>query len=251
MKWPDRRDSNLSANSSASLKHKKDVSRQRAADRRLKLDAQGSTLDAGHIIDVDSDVNFSFQIPNFAQMGHSTSLDRSSSDQSTGSLLYGKTPSGNLIGKSSSLIFPTGLHSNTDNDSDAEKAKRRRVNLALDQCEAVRFPFKKKLILTNLNLSAADIPLKDLCGTSLGNTLYKLSLSGNRLGTVPARLVQNLPALKHLDLSQCELSQLPETWNLPKLTHLNLSHNGFTDFPDEVSNLTEVDVLSIFGGILT
>lgn len=151
-----------------------------------------------------------------------------------GSLLYGKTSSGSFIGKTSSLIFPTGLNSNGDKESEAAKAKRRRINLALDQCEAVRFPFKKKLLLTNLDLSAADIPLKDLCGTSLGNTLYKLSLSGNRLGTVPPRLVQNLPALKHLDLSQCELSQLPEKWSLPKLSHLNLSHNGFTDFPDEV-----------------
>jgi hypothetical protein len=158
LQWPDRRDSSLSANSSTSQKHKKDVTRQRAADRRLKLDAQGSTLDAGHII--DNDASFSFQLPNFAQMVHATSLDRSSSDQSTGSLLYGKSPGGTLIGKSSSLIFPTGLNTNGDNDNEAAKAKRRRINLALDQCEAVRFPFKKKLILTNLDLSAADIPLR-------------------------------------------------------------------------------------------
>jgi Leucine-rich repeat (LRR) protein len=164
-----------------------------------------------------------------------TSLDRSSSDQSTGSLLYGKTPtSGALLGKSSSLIFPTGIDSTPEDNSEAAKIKRRKVNLALDQCEAVRFPFKKKLILTSLELSAADIPLKDLCGSSLGNSLFKLSLAGNRLGTVPPKLVQSLPLLKHLDLSQCELSQLPDKWNLPKLARLNLSHNGFTEFPEEV-----------------
>ena len=226
-------DSNLSSASNGSKdKKKKEVARQRASDRRLKMDAQSSEFEAGHIV---GDNQFSFQLPNFSEMGHSTSLDRSSSDQSTGSLLYGKTPSsGALIGKQSSLIFPTGIDTNPYDDSESSKLKRRKVNLALDQCEAVRFPFKKKLILANLDLSAGDIPVKDLCGTALGNSLHKLSLAGNRLGTVPPKLVQSLPLLKHLDLSQCELSQLPEKWNLPKLSRLILSHNGFTEFPEEV-----------------
>lgn len=214
---------------------------------------------------------------NFLDMhmkSNSAQLDRSSSDQSTGSLFYGKTPkSGAVLGKSSSLIFPTGVETHgggsvggiggeldlshigalggfgglggpsnnsssmcqsNRNDPQAD-SKRRRINLLLDQCESVRFPFKKKLMLNNLNLAANDIPLEDLCNTSLGNSLFKLSLAGNRLGTVPARLVQSLPTLKHLDLSQCELHQLPDNWNLPKLNRLNLSHNRLTDFPEEVS----------------
>jgi Leucine-rich repeat (LRR) protein len=187
------------------------------------------------------------QIPNFFDVKHGTTLDRSSSDQSTGSLLYGKTPtSGALLGKSSSLIFPTGVDSSTDVDSESAKVKRRKINLALDQCEAVRFRFKKKLILSNLDLRAADIPLKDLCGTFLGNSLHKLSLAGNRLGTVPAKLVVSLPILKTLDLSQCDLTQLPDKWNLPKLTHLNLSHNGFTEFPEEVRFVNGDDGLCRF-----
>ena len=99
-----------------------------------------------------------------------------------------------LTGKSSSLIFPTGVDSVSAVDrgrmeSESAKLKRSQVNLRLDQCEAVRFPFKKKLMLNNMNLTAADISMKDLCGTALGNSLNKLSLSGNRLGFVPPKLV--------------------------------------------------------------
>jgi hypothetical protein len=179
---------------------------------------------------------------------------------------------GVLFGKSSSLIFPTGVEpphsmgdnttaslsgrsvgttvSNTtggnsiggganNNNNDASNTsnnhKRHKINLLLDQCETVRFPFKKKLMLNSLNLTAADIPVKDLYGTSLGNSLHKLSMAGNRLSTIPPRLVTCLPVLKTLDLSQCELHQLPERWNLPQLKRLNLSHNRLTDFPEEVS----------------
>ncbi len=115
--------------------------------------------------------------------------------------------------------------------------KTRRVNLMLDQAETVRFPFKKKLILENMGLIASEVPVKDLQNTSLGNSLYKLSLAGNRLASVPPQLVVCLPTLKHLDLSQCELHQLPEKWNLPLLKRLNLSHNRILEFPDEVSLL--------------
>ena len=171
------------------------------------------------------------------------------------SLLFGKPSNGSvLLGKSSSLIFPTGVEPSTSagrntsigsvgrgssnassSDYAANNLKRRKVNLLLDQCETVRFPFRKKLILNDLALTAADIPVKDLCGTPLGQSLHKLSLAGNRLGYIPGKLVTNLPVLKHLDLSQCELHHLPEIWYLPNLRRLNLSHNRLTDFPEEVS----------------
>lgn len=174
-------------------------------------------------------------------------------DQSTRSTGLG---AGVLFGKSSSLIFPTGVvdtgaaasvapstATNTSvggfgpgNGSQRNNVelKSHKVNLLLDQCETVRFPFKKKLMLNSLDLTAADIPIKDLYGTNLGNSLHKLSLAGNRLSTVPPKLVVCLPILKSLDLSQCELHQLPERWNLPLLKRLNLSHNRLTDFPEEV-----------------
>lgn len=233
------------------------------------------------------------------------SLDRSSSDQSTGSLLYCRTPTSNIkiggtIGvvsaaamassssstmnhsamnnhkaslikststatsssASSSLIFPTGVDGSASSrggvggdmsalrmidssGSELSQLKRRKINLCLDQCESIRFPFKKKLILQNMKLTAADIPLNDLCGTSLGNTLHKLSLSGNNLGSVPHKLVQSLPILRSLDLSRCELHQLPDRWNLPKLTRLNLSDNRFNDFPEEVRTFVGIGFLGM------
>lgn len=257
--------------------------KDRAAERRRKLDAQSSDVEIGRIVDESEesesghdsfdrvdDAAFIFSAANlkgglptspgsFKEMRHSsTTLDRSSSDQSTGSVLYGKTPGtgvtanslqgggvsamlgSSALGKSSSLIFPTGVDavsadSRARTDSGSSKLKRSQVNLRLDQCEAIRFPFKKKLMLDNLNLTFSDVPVKDLCGTALGASLQKLSLDGNRLGVIPPRLVVSLPALKTLSLSQCELHQLPEIFNLPRLTRLNLSHNRLTEFPEEVS----------------
>jgi Leucine-rich repeat (LRR) protein len=159
-----------------------------------------------------------------------------------------KRESNSALGTSSSLTFPTGVDSvpvvnRARMESGSAKVKSSEVNLQLDQCEAVRFPFKKKLMLNNLSLTSADIPMNDLCGRYLGNSLHKLSLAGNRLGVVPPRLVMSLPVLRALDLSQCELHQLPEHFNLPKLARLNLSHNRLTEFPEEVS--FESFVLSI------
>jgi hypothetical protein len=242
----------------AKKKKEKLVDKQRAADRRQKWDSQSAIIDASIATGPASagggqngDSNSATTImttpkvvvvapTNFSEMTHGSSLERSSSDQSTGSLLYGKTPhSGSLLGKSSSLLFPTGVDANAEADSEADNLKRRKINLLLDQCESVRFPFnKKKLVLNNMSLTAADLPLQYLVGTSLGNTLHKLSLTGNRLGSVPAKLVQHLPFLKHLDISQCELHQLPDKWNLPQLKRLNVSHNRLRDFPEEVSTDT-------------
>lgn len=179
---------------------------------------------------------------------HSSTVDQSNRNTGLGA--------GVLFGKSSSLIFPTGVVDSGGavagtasaatttstgvftpsggGQRSAGELKSHKINLLLDQCETVRFPFKKKLMLNSLDLTAADIPIKDLYRTNLGNSLHKLSLAGNRLSTIPPKLVLCLPILKTLDLSQCELHQLPEKWNLPQLKRLNLSHNRLTDFPEEV-----------------
>lgn len=302
--------------------------KDRAAERNRKHDSLTMDVDIGRMIgsgDEDEDDNNNsmesdlgessdfasktesmnhrntnqFVLPGkFKEMQHNRvkALDRSSSDQSTGSLLYCKTPTtgggpssihgnssagsvpriigggsgsgsgsgstvvnapssaggmgaGNAaLGKSSSLIFPTGVDAaGTDdrlrNDSEMVKVVRTKVNFRLDQCEAVRFPFKKKLLLDNLHLASNDIPMKDLCGTGLGNALHKLSLAKNRLISIPPQLVMSLPVLKTLDISQCELHQLPEFFNLPKLTRLNLSHNLLIDFPDEVRSIYRLYML--------
>lgn len=228
---PSQASSTSSLGTPASSRDNKKITKQRSRDRRNKLEAQHSDVDLGRIDDGD-------HVPPLLIPPTEGTLSRGSSDQS-GSVLYGKTlhppRNGVLLGKSSSLIFPTGVEVSGKDESESANIKRRKLNLLLDQCETVRFPFKKKLSLDNMKLSSSDLPLKDLLGTPLGNSLHKLSLVGNRLTAIPERLVQTLPVLKHLDLSQCDLVTLPETWHLPQLKRLNLSHNRIADFPDEVS----------------
>lgn len=201
----------------------------------MKLEAQNSDIDLGHLEDADAAAAAALIVP-----PTEGSLSRGSSSDCSPSLLYGKTlqtpRNGALLAKgSSSLIFPTGVEApGEDGVTERDTDKTRRINLMLDQAETVRFPFKKKLVLESMGLVAADIPVKDLTNTSLGNSLHKLSLSGNRISSVPPKLVLCLPTLKHLDLSQCELHQLPDKWDLPQLKRLNLSHNRISEFPDEV-----------------
>lgn len=95
--------------------------------------------------------------------------------------------------------------------------KQRRINLLMDQCETVKFPFKKKLILANMNLAYDEVPVEHICSARLGTTLYKLSLAGNPLFAVPDILLVRLTGLRVLDLSQCELRDLPESWDFPSL----------------------------------
>jgi GTPase SAR1 family protein/Leucine-rich repeat (LRR) protein len=192
-------------------------------------------------ISVPSDIDYSPTIQQGSNHGMVGSNNRSSSSSTVGGAV--------LFGKSSSLIFPTGVKAPLDVQDEAYNYKRHKINLLLDACDSVRFPFKKKLILSSLNLTAANVPVKDLYNTSLGNSLHKLSLAGNRLSTIPPKLVTCLPVLKTLDLSQCELHQVPERWNLPQLKHLNLSHNRLTDFPEEMmlEGLLELQELSMYG----
>ena len=215
-------------------------------------------------------------------------MDRSSSDQSAGSILYSKTPlvSNAALGKSSSLIFPTGMdaakngsdtsisssssttggllrqgssnnnhHNNSNNNvniPDQDKALMSKINIILDQCENVRWPLKKKLMLQNLGMSKEHVQFINnfhLDGSPLGNALHKLSLKGNHLGSLPERIVQSLPNLKHLDLSQCHLHTVPTHWHLPQLKSLNLSNNLLRDFLEEsiLEGLPELHDLNMFG----
>jgi Leucine rich repeat len=139
------------------------------------------------------------------------------------------------INKSSSLIFPIGVSSNGHHDGNLEAWKSNAINQRVNQCEKRKFLKKnKELLLDDLKLTADDIPLQLLNETTLGNTLYKLTLRGNRLKAVPDKLVQCLPALRVLDLQQCDLRTLPKHWNLPRLATLDLSHNLLICFPEDV-----------------
>ena len=125
------------------------------------------------------------------------------------------------------------LRSSFQGSVDVEKT--RRVNRILEQCEAVGWPFRKKLILANLNLSFADIPIEGICSEKIGPFLYKLSLKGNSIFAVPDSLVTRLTGLKTLDLSNCGLEELPDVWDLPSLKKLCLGRNKLTTFPADVS----------------
>ena len=200
-----RHDSNLSSHSSCGSgggggrDGKKKTKQGRAAARQRKFQAQSSDIEIGHIVDYHDE-------------GEVFSMD--------------------------------SLDETLETAMSADDNKKRLsflVKSRLDKANAAHHPFKKKLMLNDLNLTASDIPIEELCGdlcgsgTVLGNSLHKLSLSGNGLGVLPPKLVQSLPMLKTLDLSQCKLHELPKYWDLPKLTFLNLSLNFFSVFPEEVS----------------
>lgn len=205
-------------------KKDKDISKQRAADRRLKLSSRDSEngLDIGHIVDENNNGNGGANNGSLDSFDHSrhTSVDSSLNES-----------------RDSSHDHYYRNNHDCQKEIDAQKVKHSKINVLLDQCEQVNFlRSKKKLILKNLNLKASDIPCKGICApTTLGKMLHKLSLAGNpRLGEVPNQLVAHLPNLKHLDISQCQLHQLPTVWKLPLLKQLNISHNRLTDFPEEV-----------------
>ena len=122
---------------------------------------------------------------------------------------------------------------NGGNNDISHTERHRRLRMAMDQCETVRFPFKKRLVLANLNLTEDELPINKICGETLGSALYKLNLAGNRLSTIPTPLIVQLTGLRVLDLSQCDLYTLPERWDLPSLKKLILSHNRIqTCFPE-------------------
>jgi Leucine-rich repeat (LRR) protein len=166
------------------------------------------------------------------QTSSDTSHRISSGEMSTGSV---SAILNSEINKSSSLIFPIGVSSNGHHDGNLEAWKSNAINQRVNQCEKRKlFKQKKELMLDDLKLTADDIPLQLLNETTLGNTLYKLTLKGNRLKAVPDKLVQCLPALRILDLQQCDLRTLPKHWNLPRLVTLDLSHNLLVSFPEDV-----------------
>ena len=105
----------------------------------------------------------------------------------------------------------------------------------LEQCEAVAWPFKKKLVLSNMDLMFQDIPTERICSEKIRPLLIKLSLSGNMISALPDPLVLKLNALRSLNLSNCNLTELPKVWDLPLLKKLCLGRNLLGNFP-EVNN---------------
>ena len=138
-------------------------------------------------------------------------------------------------------------------DGPGSAERQRRLRLMLDQCETVRFPFKKRLILANMNLSYDEIPVEQIVSDRLGPALYKLSLAGNRLHAIPEMLIVRLSGLRVLDFSQCDLHSIPDEWDLPSLKKLNLSHNRIKSCLGEsvIRGLPELQHLDMYGNKLT
>ena len=149
----------------------------------------------------------------------------------------------NISGGSISVVSGLSCNSHLDfNDtrrmtmsplpSGSTTAQHRKIETLIDQCLGQRFPFKKKLSLANFNLTYDEMPFDQIC-SGLGGTLYNLCLRGNRLSLIPEILTVKLIGLKILDISQCELGVIPDTWNLPLLKTLILSFNRLAVFPVE------------------
>eukprot|EP00546_Thalassionema_frauenfeldii_P001231 CAMPEP_0178932680 /NCGR_PEP_ID=MMETSP0786-20121207/22772_1 /TAXON_ID=186022 /ORGANISM="Thalassionema frauenfeldii, Strain CCMP 1798" /LENGTH=1673 /DNA_ID=CAMNT_0020610039 /DNA_START=172 /DNA_END=5190 /DNA_ORIENTATION=- len=238
-------------------KDSKKMTKQRLKDRRMKLEAHNSDIDLGYLEISELKLHTAEQSLGSATSKGSARSRGSASDNS--SLIYGKALSasrnGALLGKSTSLIFPTGVEASGEDRHGVQlhEDKTEAIKYRLSACETIRWPIKKKLALENMRLTHMDIPVKDIVGTTLGNTLHKLSLLGNRLREVPSKLVQSLPILKTLDLSQCDLAVLPEVWNLPQLKKLNLSHNKLAEFPEEtmLEGLPDLTDLNMYGNKVT
>lgn len=133
----------------------------------------------------------------------------------------------------SNISNATNESARASGDAPVDSEKARIIKRLLIQCEAVGWPFKKKLILANLNLAFEDIPIEGICSERLGPSLNKLSLWGNCIEMLPDPLVLRLGGLRTLELGNCGLTHLPECWDLPSLKKLCLRRNKLVQFPHE------------------
>lgn len=78
--------------------------------------------------------------------------------------------------------------------------------------------------------------------------LETLTIEGINLTNVPKDLTL-LKRLKHLGLYMCSLPTFPkQTLEIPTLIELNLSCNDFTNVPNDIDRLTNLEVLKFEGG---
>lgn len=124
---------------------------------------------------------------------------------------------------------------NETHGNDSQHPSHYIIDHRIQQTIRIFAPCKRKLILSELNLTCKDIPVSKICVPMLNSSLHKLNLAGNPLLGLPMELVLKLNSLQTLDLHQCDLRCLPSVeWNLPHLRKLDLSFNQLGDFLDEV-----------------
>jgi len=131
-----------------------------------------------------------------------------------------------------------------------------KVILLLDRCKSRMerlFYRKYHLGLDNRHITDSQIPMKKLQGTKFGHNLQSMSLSYNKLETLPQSLVRCLPNLRVLNLSHCIIYELPKRWNLPLLKKMDISHNLLITFPEEnmLVGLLGLEELNLSGNKLT
>jgi exodeoxyribonuclease V alpha subunit len=97
---------------------------------------------------------------------------------------------------------------------------------------------------TNENTDVSDDAwIDELLAWAYKNDISKEQLPSNK---------EDLLDLTELDLSNCELSTLPESiGNLTNLTELYLSNNQISTLPESIGNLTNLDVLYLGGNELS
>jgi Leucine-rich repeat (LRR) protein len=75
--------------------------------------------------------------------------------------------------------------------------------------------------------------------------IFRLSLSGNPLKTIPLSLSTN-EYIRYLDLQDIGMSEIPvEIHTIKKLMSLNISSNPFSVVPPEISQLTDLEILNL------
>lgn len=86
-------------------------------------------------------------------------------------------------------------------------------------------------------LDKKDLTTGEVSYTLLHQTkhLTHVSFKGNQIDAIPPYLATQLHSLRCLNLSKCDIFELPLDWDLPQLKSLDLSFNRLVDFPKAVS----------------
>jgi len=92
---------------------------------------------------------------------------------------------------------------------------------------------------------------QELCSEQ-ASSIITVQLSHNHIPNIPSLAVERLVSLRVLDLSNNELTRIPEDFGkLHSLVQLDLSYNHLTILPDSISSLRFLHTLSLRGNQLS
>ncbi|GBB94024.1 hypothetical protein RclHR1_22770003 [Rhizophagus clarus] len=85
-----------------------------------------------------------------------------------------------------------------------------------------------------------------LVNEGIGSSITELSLAHSKLNELPDRLLEDLVSLEKLDLSNNQLTKIPNSiGSLKKLAHFSCKNNTLSALPSEIGSLTALRVLDI------